>query len=154
MTSRSIPGRARDAVGRRSARGTRALTAEHAEPPGRSCVGGELVWTPDPCDDRPCPCERGFTGVASGGVTAVARVRLLPGTSRAELRRALVDCMGAHGCPPVEATRRADRLLDTAAGLPDGTLLRLEQGVPVALPPGSRMRGRGTVVAPADEHRR
>ncbi len=128
---------------------TRALTAEDGGPPDRPCVVGELVWTSDLCDDRPCQCEWGFNGVATEGLTTIARVRSLPGVTRAEVRRTITRRMAEHGYPIAAANSRVDRLLDLAASLPDGALLRLEHGVPVPFPVGSRMHSSGTVISPA-----
>ena len=135
-------------------RGVRALAAAGGGSPDEPCVEGELVWTSDLCDDRPCQCEWAYNGVASGGITMIAEVHQVAGADRAAIRGALVQRMGECGYPPAAARARVDRLLRVASALPVGTLLRLEHGVPVPFPPGSRLKGRGTVIVPASGGRR
>jgi len=129
--------------------GAAALVAAAMCPPGHECVIGELVWTSDLCDDRPCQCEWGFNGVASDGTAMVAEARRFAGVPRSAIRRALVDRMRTKGYPADVAGRRVDGLLDLAAASPDGTLFRLEHGRPVAFPPGSRVVGPHSIEAPA-----
>lgn len=135
--------------GRRATPGTAVLVAADASMEGHECVLGELVWTSDLCGDRPCRCEWGYNGVASGGVTTVAEVRRLEGVDRAAVRRAIQARMVSSGYPTQIAADRVDALLRVASGLPEGTLLRLDRGRPVPFPPGSRLVGRGRVVIPS-----
>lgn len=137
---RALPAAAREGVA--------VLVAADASPPGHECVPGELVWTCELCDDLPCQCEWGFNGVASGGITRAAEVRRLAGITRRTVRAAVVERMVAAGYPADVARARVDAILDLAAALPDGTLLRLEHGRPVPFPPGSRVVAPRRIVSP------
>lgn len=116
-----------------AAGGTASLVAADRHDPGQACMQGELVWTGDCCGDAACPCDWAFTGASSGGVTKIAEVRRLPGVGRSAIRSALIAAMTAAGHDRACAAVRTDAQLRLAASLPDGTLLRRELGVPVAI---------------------
>jgi hypothetical protein len=134
----------------RTSSGTvRALVAAGSSPAGRRTLDGELVWIPLPCGRTECTCIGDFSGVATRGITDVARVSIIHGTSRASVRRAIMAGMCGDCVPQALKPGQAERLLRAADCLADGTLVHRDAvGAIVPFPTGTTITPDGHVVAP------
>jgi hypothetical protein len=119
--------------------GTKVLVAvDGFSAPGKECVDGELLWPWSWCGRRGCSCGADLHGIATHGEAALGRVRRIRAAPRALVEAEIVASMSSH--PDVadpEAEARA--FLDEVAEIPDGRLVRREEGVLLPFPSAARI---------------
>jgi hypothetical protein len=88
-------------------------------------ISHELVWTPIRGRSHDESRRTTFIGALSTRESAVAEVRVITTAERRDLRRSLAGAMCPRCFDEPAAVREAERLLRAAAGLPEGTRVRL-----------------------------